>query len=263
MSQRRWYALVAAMALTGMVGVIRASGSEAGMSGHAPPPSASHVRDLDIAFYQARVARDPRSARDFTQLAGLYLQRARETAQNADLVRAEQTARHALALRASRNEQAFGVLASSLLAQHRFAEALRVGQDLLAADSTSVTARGLVAETQLELGHYDDAARLFGMLASYRSDLGVAPRLARWEEVRGRPDEARRLMREARDAAMHRHGVPREQVAWFQLRLGDLALRAGHLDEAERELAAGLRLLPADARLLAALARVAAAWREG
>jgi tetratricopeptide (TPR) repeat protein len=265
MSQRRWYGLVAAVALTGMVGVIRAGGSEAGMSGHTPPPSASHVRDLDIAFYQARVARDPRSARDFTQLAGLYLQRAREMAQNADLVRAEQTARHALALRASRNEQAFGVLASSLLAQHRFAEALRVGQHLLAADSTSVAARGLVAETQLELGHYDDAARLFGMLASYRRDLGVAPRLARWEEVRGRPDEARRLMREARDAAMHRHGMPREQVAWFQLRLGDLALRAGHLDEAERELAAGLRLLPADARLLAALARVAAArhdWRR-
>ncbi len=262
MSQRRWYALLAAAALTGMVGVIRAGGSEAGRSAHGPPPSASHIRDLDIGFYQARVTRDPRSARDFTQLAGLYLQRARETAQNADLVRAEETARHALSLRASRNEQAFGVLASSLLAQHRFAEALRVGQDLLAADSTSVAARGLVAETQLELGHYDEAARLFGMLASYRSDLGVAPRLARWEEVRGRPDEARRLMRQARDAAMHRHGMPREQVAWFQLRLGDLALRAGHLDEAERELAAGLRLLPSDARLLAALARVAAARRD-
>ena len=123
----------------------------------APAPSASHMRDLDIAFYRARVARDPRSARDFTQLAGLYLQRARETADNGDLVRAEETARHSLALRRGRNEQAFGVLASSLLAQHRFAEALEVGRTLLAADTTSVAARGLVAETELELGDYREA----------------------------------------------------------------------------------------------------------
>jgi tetratricopeptide (TPR) repeat protein len=100
------------------------------------------------------------------------------------------------------------------------------------------------------------------MLATYRADLGVAPRLARWEELRGRPLEARRLMREARDAAAHRHGLPPEQLAWFQLRLGDLALRAGQLDEAARELDAGLRILPSDARLLAATARVDAARHE-
>ena len=41
-----------------------------------------------------------------------------------------------------------------------------------------------------------------------------------------------------------RHGVPGEQLAWFHLRLGDLALRAGQLAEAGRELDAGLRILP-------------------
>jgi tetratricopeptide (TPR) repeat protein len=127
---------------------------------------------------------------------------------------------------------------------------------LLAADSTSIAARGLVAETELELGRYDQAGRQFGMLASYQGDLGVAPRLARWAELRGRPEEARRLLRQARDAARRRHGMPREQVAWFHLRLGDLALRAGKLDEAERELEAGLEILPGDYRLLGALARL-------
>jgi tetratricopeptide (TPR) repeat protein len=59
--------------------------------------------------------------------------------------------------------------------------------------------------------------------------------------------------------------MPREQLAWLQLRLGDLALRAGRLDEAEREIQDGLRLLPADARLLGAMARLHAArhqWRR-
>ena len=51
--------------------------------------------------------------------------------------------------------------------------------------------------------------------------------------------------------------MPREQIAWFHLRLGDLALRAGQLDEAGRELDAGLAILPGDYRLLGAMARLA------
>jgi len=265
MSDRRWYALAAALALTGAAGIVRAADRDAQPTAQPATVSAAHIRDLDIAFYAERVKRDPRSARDFTQLAGLYLERARETADNADLERAEASARHSLALRRGRNEQAFGVLASSLLAQHRFAEALDVGRALLAADSTSVAARGLVAETELELGRYPEAGRDFGMLASYRGELGVAPRLARWEELRGHPEEARRLLREARYVAAHRHGMPREQIAWFHWRLGDLALRAGRLSEAKAELESGLAVLPSDYRLLGAMARLEAArddWRR-
>jgi hypothetical protein len=47
MSQRGWYALLVAGALTGMVGVVR--GSEAGVPATSGPP-AWQVRDLDIAF---------------------------------------------------------------------------------------------------------------------------------------------------------------------------------------------------------------------
>ena len=100
----------AALILAGALAAVAVAGS-LGRSGAATPPSPSgaHIRDLDIEFYRARVARDPRSARDFTQLAGLYLQRARETADNGDLVRAEETARHSLALRRGRNDLAEGV----------------------------------------------------------------------------------------------------------------------------------------------------------
>ena len=265
MHARAWYAAATVLALSGAAGIVTASGTGHGRKPAAAVPSASHIRDLDIEFYLARVKRDPRSARDFTQLAGLYLQRARETADNEDLVRAERSARHSLELRRGRNDAAFGVLASSLMAQHRFAEALDVGRELLALDSTSVAARGLVAETELELGRYDEAGRLFGQLATYQGDIGVAPRLARWDELHGRPEEARRLLRLARDEAGRRHAMPKEQIAWFHLRLGDLALRTGHLDEAERELDSGLRIAPDDYRLLGTLARLYAVrhdWRR-
>jgi tetratricopeptide (TPR) repeat protein len=150
------------------------------------------------------------------------------------------------------------------MGQHRFAEAHDAALELLRTDSTSVPARGMVAEAAMELGRYDEAGRLFGMLETYQADLGTAPRLARWAELRGRPDGARRLLRQALDDATHRHGMPREQLAWFHLRLGDLALRTGHLSEAQHELDAGLAILPGDYRLLGTLARLEAVrhrWR--
>jgi tetratricopeptide (TPR) repeat protein len=261
-----WYAASAVAALAAAAGIARAAaGGRAPAGAATAAPSPARIRDLDIEFYRARTVRDPRSARDFTQLAGLYLQRARETADNADLERAEQTARHSLALRRGRNDEAVGVLASSLMGQHRFAEAHDAALELLRSDSTSVPARGMVAEAAVELGRYDEAARLFGMLETYQADLGTAPRLARWAELRGRPDEARQLLRRALDDATHRHGMPREQLAWFHLRLGDLALRSGHLPEAEHELDAGLAILPGDYRLLGTLARLEAVrhqWRR-
>jgi cytochrome c-type biogenesis protein CcmH/NrfG len=51
------------------------------------------------------------------------------------------------------------------MAQHRFSDAVDVTRRLLADDSTSVAARSLLAESQLELGQYDEAGRTLGSLA--------------------------------------------------------------------------------------------------
>ncbi len=222
-------------------------------------------RNTDITFFEARVARDPRGAADRGFLAGLYLQRARETGDYADFVRAGSTARAALAIRADRNDRARLVLASSLLGQHRFAEARVWAESLVAADRPGLGARGLLAEIQLELGDYDAARRTFGSFAGEASNLAVAPRLARWAEIRGLPDEAHALLVRARSEALRRVDLPREQVAWFQLRVADLALRFGRFGEADRALAAGLREEPGDFRLLAARTRLYALqgrWRD-
>ena len=89
------------------------------------------VRTADIGFFEARAARDPGSATDRTRLAALYMQRARETGDDEDYVRAEQAARASLVLRTQRNGDASVVLASALLAQHRFAEARDVARQLV------------------------------------------------------------------------------------------------------------------------------------
>lgn len=243
-----------------------ASGRWARAEAPAPRLSEAEVLERDLAFFERRVARDSFAARDHAQLARLHLQRAPVGgSESADLAQAEEHARRSLALRRAHNGEALQVLASTLMGGHRFGEAREAAERLLDMDSTSRAARALLGEIQLEVGAYRDAARTFGSLLTVREELGVAPRYARWEEIRGRTAEARRLLRGALAEASRRHGMPRSQLAWFHWRLGDLALRHGRADEARRELEAGLELAPRDHRLLDGMARVAAArgrWHE-
>src|SRR5215204_5590479 len=73
--------------------------------GTAPAKIASTV-SADIVLFERRAREDPQSAADRSQLAGLYLQRGRETGAYGDFQRAEKFARAALAIRSDRNTKA-------------------------------------------------------------------------------------------------------------------------------------------------------------
>ncbi|MGH7516018.1 MAG: tetratricopeptide repeat protein [Gemmatimonadales bacterium] len=255
--------LVAALGLGGTVlaGSLPAGG--AAPRERAPLPE-SEIRERDIAFYLARVGRDPDGALDRMHLASLYLQRARERGSETDLSRAEAAARGSLGRRRAHNTSALAVLTGALLGQHRFVEARDAAAELARLEPESAAARALLGEALLELGEYAEARRIFTALQSRRHDPAVAPRLARWHELEGRVEEADRLLGDARERALALHALPREQRAWFHLRVGDLALRYGRLGEAKAALEAGLAESPDDHRLLAARARLAAEggdWR--
>lgn len=213
------------------------------------------VRNRDIAFYQARLARDPSSAGDLAQLAGLYLQRAREAGDYEDLRRGERAARQSVALRTSRNGKAQMLLASSLLAQHRFSEARVEAEKLVARDSSVIGYRALLAEIQMELADYPAAERSFQGLAHASEQLAVATRLARWKEIHGDAGAAKLILKRSLEAARTSH-LPNEQIAWFYLRYADFSLRYGATREAERAFKEGLRYEPNDFRLISGLARV-------
>ncbi|MGH8436157.1 MAG: tetratricopeptide repeat protein [Pseudomonas sp.] len=233
-------------------------------SAPAARPSISAVQQ-DIAFYERRAAEDPWSAADRAVLARLYLQRGRETGEYADFQRAERAARTSLGLRRERNQRTLLLLASSLLAQHRFAEARAEAETLVASEPEQTGSRALLAEILLELGDYTSADSAFTLLVAHEENLAVAPRLARWHELHGRVAEARAILLRSAAAARTRADLPAEQVAWFYLRVADQALRTGRLSEARRALHDGLSLNPGDVRLRSARARLAAArgdWRE-
>jgi tetratricopeptide (TPR) repeat protein len=220
-------------------------------------------RTDDITFYESRVATDPEGATDRARLAALYLQRARDGNVYEDYLRADSVARASLALRSGRNEGALAVLTSALLAQHRFSEARDAAAKLVAAAPDADAYHALLGETCMETGDYDCARRAFESIrAQARTSLAVAPRLARWAELRGDTASARRIFRRImQDLVTSRH-LLREQQAWFHLRAADLELRQGRAQRAEALLEQGLGLNPADHRLLAGMARVAAAKRQ-
>ena len=223
----------------------------------APLKSESEIRELDIQYFAARAKRDPTGALDLAHLGALYLARGRETGDPRDAILAEQAARKSIANRKERNGAASQVLATSLLAQHRFSEALPLAVAARNADPENPALRAALGDIQMEMGQYDSARASFANLHVALGDPSVAPRLARWAEIEGQPDRARRLLHAALVSVEKLPEVPREQRAWYWLRIGDVELRSGHPLEADSAYAMGLDLHPNDYRLLSALSHSA------
>lgn len=222
-----------------------------------------HARDAadradQIRVWSVALAQDPVSALALGHLAALHLQRARETGNDADYLRAEEYARRSLGLRINRNGPTFVTLAAALVAQHRFQEAEQVAKDLVTFDATIPEYRSQLGEIEMELGHYDVARAYFDSLYSVRTNLSIAPRLARWAEMNGNTPYARSLLAAALADASTQRDLPREQTAWFHLRLGDIDMRNGRLRSARKLFENGLAIAPDDYRLLDAMSHLEA-----
>ena len=227
-----------------------------------PSLTPAQMLDSNIVFYERVARRDPTGGMALGTLALFYMRRARATGDYQDVLRSESAARKSLYNRGTHNTKARQALAASLLSEHRFGDALRIAQDLSERDASNAAFRASVGEIQMELGHYSDARASFASVAGNTSDLSVAPRLARWAELQGHPDSAYRLMNATLLAVVDRPEVPAEQKAWFWLRIGDLQLRRGKIDEAASDYQRGLAAHTDDYRLLTAMAKLEGARHE-
>ena len=191
--------------------------------------SESEVRDLDIEFYEQRADRDPTGATDLARLAGSICNgRARPaTRATPSAPKPPRGDPFAIAIRATTPPRRCFRRASSRSTGSTTLSRSR--ERCATATPTFPRSAPPSARSEMELGQYDSARVTFDSLGGFAQDLSVAPRLARWAEIEGRTGEARWLMRTALKTALATPHLPREQVAWFWLRNGDLDLRTGKL----------------------------------
>lgn len=211
-------------------------------------------RDEQIRVWTVALNADSGSAIALAQLAALNVQKARETGQEDHYEIAESMARRSLALRTQRNAKTYVLLASTLLAQHRFTEARGAATAALVLEPDVPQYRALVAELDMELGDYGAAAQGFSGLLPYRTHLSIGPRLARWQEVTGHAHSAAVTLEELVVQARQRRDLPRERLAWFHFRLGDHYRRHGSPRRARAALVRALDVNPGDYRAHRALA---------
>ncbi len=187
----------------------------------------------------ANVREHPGEARTYTLLGLAYQQRARETGNPIYYTKSGGVLARATKL-APNDPTTTSALGSLALARHRFGEALQLGRQAVSTAPYTARNYGVLGDSLVELGRYDEAFRAFDRMASLHPDLSSYSRIAYARELLGSTEAAGRAMELALDAA----GSQPEPTAWVHTQLGKLAWSHGRLDEAERHYRAALAAFP-------------------
>jgi Flp pilus assembly protein TadD len=212
-------------------------------------------RSKIIRNYEELVRQAPNSFLRLRLLAAQYLRRFRETADVEDLLRAEHAAARSRTLQPQHNVSASMLLASALLSQHRFQEALQIATEAQHSAPEDVSLKMLNASILMELGQYDATEKLLPPLESL-STAGQSAIVARYLELTGHLTAARKQMDAAIQEMDNFYTNSAETVAWFHVRAGDLAFFAGELAQAEQRYREALAVFPNAAAAFTGLTRL-------
>ena len=115
------------------------------------------------------------------------------------------------------------------LSQHDFKEALITGKEAVKLNPYNAQIYGVLTDAYVELGDYTKAIEMGEKMVATRPDLRSYSRVSYLREIHGMPQEAIEAMKMAVKA-----GYPGyEETAWTRLQLGQLEERYGQLDKAE------------------------------
>lgn len=220
------------------------------------PPLIRPTKD-SIALFTRRVQQHPNDYLSQTMLGRLHLRHARVSDDFSSFQRAMRAFQAALAVEPGYLPAKIH-LAQAHAAQHQFAQAIELSEQVLKAQPDSAGAWATLGDARLELGHYSRAGQAYQKLIALGQSPGILARLARWHELHGDTERALALLRKARAQQDASAGLP-EQLAWYDWRLGRHEFSLGHLQEAARHFQSALAQNPNDVHALAGLAQVQAA----
>ncbi|MFG2003663.1 tetratricopeptide repeat protein [Spirillospora sp. NPDC048911] len=222
------------------------------------------VTGRNIARLQEHLRAEPKDADGWAGLGLAYVEQARVTADSSYYPKAAAAFDRSLSISPKDNEPALSGKGALAAARHDFAEALRLADQALKVNPYGTRAHAVRVDALVELGRYDEAEKSVRRADSLKPAVSIFTRYAYVMELRGRPDEAARVLRLAATSA-----TDPADVSFVRTQLAELAWNRGDLRDAERDYAAALRTdpnwLPAidgRARVRAALGDAAGAIRD-
>jgi tetratricopeptide (TPR) repeat protein len=200
----------------------------------------------------AAIKTNPDDNKSKLTLAQAYIEEARVTGDHGyydkasldlldDVIKAEPT-----------NFDALCCKATVLLSQHHFADGLVIAQQALPLNPNSAYIYGLMCDSYVELGKYDDAVKMADKMVSVRPDMRSYSRISYLREIFG--DYAGSI--EAAKLAVSAGYPGLEQSEWARMILAHLYESTGKLDSAEFHYRTALSERPDYAFAIAGLGRI-------
>jgi len=210
--------------------------------------------DAQIQTLQDQLRSQPDDWQAYSQLGLAYLQKARETGDPTYYQKTEEALDKALSFQ-SDDYAAISAKGALALARHDFASALEWAEKAKQINPSRTYAYGVIADAQIELGHYAESAQTLQTMVDLRPDMSSYSRISYLRELYGDTDGALELMQLAVDS-----GTPNaENTAWVRTQLANLYFNMGNLDRAELEYQRTLQDRPNYVYAIAGLGRVHAA----
>jgi tetratricopeptide (TPR) repeat protein len=228
----------------------------------APIASNESATDNTIRFLENRLKNDPEDYSANNKLAGLYLQKLRETGNVQYLDLTFRVARISLdSVPELRNSGGLAALALAEFASHDFTGARDHAARLTELDPGKSYPQGILGDALVELGEYEKAEIAYKKItlldggSSYVSET----RFARLAQLHGDNQSAQKHFATALALALNQTAPPREAVAWCRWQLGETAFSVGDYETAEKNYTDALVTFPDYYRAIASLGSLLAA----
>lgn len=231
----------------------------------APIVSNETSDEEEIRFLENRLKNDPEDFSANNKVAGLYLQKLRETGNVQYLDLTFRAARASLdSVPEVRNSGGLAALALAEFASHDFTNARNHALRLVELEPSKSYPQGILGDTLLELGEYEKAEIAYKKitLLDNGSTYGSETRFARLAQLRGDNPQAQKHFATALTLALDQSVPPRETVAWCRWQLGETAFNTGDYKGAEKNYLDALTTFPDYYRAVASLGKARAAQND-
>ncbi len=228
----------------------------------APLASDDKATEQAIRFLEKRVKSDPEDFSAHGKLAGLYLQKLRETGNASYLELAFRAARASLSsVPEVRNSGGLAALAAAEFAAHDFADARDNALRLAELEPGKSYPQTMLGDALVELGEYERAEVAYKKVVALDGGLTYNGeiRLARLAQLKGNNSAVQKHYATALTLALNQPAPPRETVAWLRWQLGETAFSVGDYETAEKHFQDSLTTFPDYYRAVASLGKVLAA----